>query len=76
MIANVIDNRKSRYRWKRIDAIAEPAWHDNKCGDADQADPAPGELDYEERTKLSVREAINWASELSYLVTLYLHDAG
>ncbi|MGH7044993.1 MAG: hypothetical protein ACREE2_01215 [Stellaceae bacterium] len=74
MIANVIDNRKSRYRWKRINAIVEPAWHDNKCEDADQADPAQGELDYEERNKLPVSEAIQWADELPYLVTLYLND--
>lgn len=74
MIANVIDNRKSQYRWNRVIAIAEPAWHDNKCPDADQADKAADELDYEERAEFSVNEAIKWANELPYLVTLYLHD--
>jgi hypothetical protein len=74
MIANVIDNRKSPYRWKRVNAIAEPAWHDNKCRDADQAERALGELDYEERIGISVNDAIKWANDLPFMVTLYFND--
>ena len=74
MIANVIDNRKLRYRWKRVNAIAEPAWHDNKCPNADQAEPVAGELDYDERNGISVNDAIKWAEGSQYLVTLYLND--
>lgn len=74
MIANVIDNRKSPYRWKCVNAIIEPAWHDNKCRDADQAEPVLGELDYDERPGLSVNDAIEWANHLPFLVTLYLLD--
>jgi hypothetical protein len=74
MIANVIDNRKSPYRWKHVNVVAEPAWHDNKCRDADQAEPAVGELDYEEQAGISVNDAIKWANELPFFVTLYLRD--
>lgn len=74
MVINIIDNRKSRHRWKRVNAIAEPAWHDNKCQDADQAEPTAGELDYEDQTGISIRDAIKWADDLPYLVTLYLEN--
>ena len=74
MILNVIDNRKFRYRWQRINAVAEPTWHDNRCPDADQATRTEDELAYEERAGISVNEAIKWANELAYSVTLYLSD--
>jgi hypothetical protein len=75
MILNVIDNRKRRYRWRQVKAVAEPTWHDNKCKDADQAKPVKGELDYEERVNISVQDAIQWANDLPYRVTLYLYEA-
>jgi hypothetical protein len=74
MILNVVDNRKLQYRWKRINAVVEPTWHDNKCKDADQAEATQDELDYEERNNISVSEAIKWANDLSFSVTLYLYD--
>jgi hypothetical protein len=74
MILNVIDNRKQRYRWKRINAVAEPTWHDNTCKDADQAEPVQDESDYEELTNVSVNYAVKWANDLSFPVTLYLYD--
>jgi hypothetical protein len=76
MILNVVDNRKQRYRWKRVNAVAEPTWHDNRCEDADQAGPAQDELDYEERRNISVSDAIKWANDLPFAVTLYLYDPG
>ena len=75
MILNVIDDRRTRYRWKQVTAIAEPTWHDNKCKDSDRADPTAGESEYEEINNISVNEAIKWASELPFNVTLYLSDA-
>ena len=75
MILNVVDNRKLRYRWKQVKAIAEPTWHDNKCKDADKAKLTTGESDYEERVNISVQDAIKWASDLPYSVTLYLYEA-
>lgn len=76
MILNVIDNRKQHYRWKRVNVVAEPTWHDNRCDNSDQADPGQDELDYEERTDISVSEAIKWANDLPFAVTLYLYDQG
>jgi hypothetical protein len=37
MIANIIDKRERKYRWKRVQAIIEAVWHDNACKDSDQA---------------------------------------
>jgi len=76
MILNIIDNRRLRYRWKQINAVAEPTWHDNRCPDADLATPTEDELAYEERVGLSVNEAIKWANDFPYSVTLYLGDVG
>ena len=75
MIFNIIDNRKLRYRWKLVNAIVEPTWHDNNARDADQAEPTEGELDYEERNNVSASEAIKWADSLPFPVTIYLYDA-
>jgi hypothetical protein len=75
MILNIIDNRKLRYRWKRINAVVEPIWHDNRCKDADQAEETQDELDYEERNNISMNEAVKWASDLPFCVTLYLYNS-
>lgn len=78
MIMNIVDRRKRQYRWKQITAIIEPTWHDNKCNDSDHAPKwidEPG-IGYDERASLSLHEAIHWANELPYGVTLYLYDLG
>jgi hypothetical protein len=50
MIWNIIDGRERRYRWKCVNAIIEPAWHDNSCRDSDQAEEDdPYAADYEKR---------------------------
>lgn len=75
MIANIIDNRKRRYRWKKINAIIEPTYHDIDIDDADEIDD-PG-LDapvYDRRIAISVADAIAWATEIDCPVTLFLHD--
>jgi hypothetical protein len=74
MILNIIDGRKRRYRWTRVKAIIEPTWHDNSCKDADHASPCGDELDYDERLDISVSDAIKWAADLNYYVTLYVYD--
>jgi hypothetical protein len=74
MIQNVIDNRKRQHRWERITAVIEPTWHDNSVADADQAEPAAGEAEYEERSGLSAGEAVAWAQGLPYPVTVYVYD--
>lgn len=78
MILNIVDNRTKRYRWKRITAIIEPTWHDNKCTDSDYSpkwvtEPTVG---YDERAEISLHEALHWAMNLPYGVTLYLYDLG
>jgi hypothetical protein len=75
MIVNVIDNRRRPYRWKEVKAAIEPAWHDNKCNDADQAVRGEQEVDYQERDPISIEAAIAWATDLPFPVTLYLSDA-
>ncbi|MBB6483202.1 hypothetical protein [Rhizobium lusitanum] len=77
MIWNVIDRRKRRYRWKRVNAIIEAVEHDNSCADADVADELPPGLtiDYASRDDVSVHEAIQWANQQRCPVTLYIYDA-
>ena len=74
MICNVLDHRKRPHRWRRVKAIIEPTWHDNSVADADQAEPAAAESDYDERSAISVEQAVIWAHALPYGVTLYLYD--
>ena len=74
MIQNVIDNRKRQHRWKRVNAVVEPTWHDDNVPNSDHAEPAVDESDYDERSEMSVAEAFAWAQGLPYPVTLYLYD--
>jgi addiction module HigA family antidote len=75
MIWNIIDRRERCYRWKCVNAIIEPAWHDNSCLDSDQAEEDdPHAADYEKREGISLPEAVTWASAKPYAVTLYLYD--
>jgi hypothetical protein len=74
MICNVLDHRKRQHRWKRVKAIIEPTWHDNSVADADQAEAAATESDYDEQSAISVEAAVAWAHALPYAVTLYLYD--
>lgn len=76
MIQNIIDNRTKRYRWKMVNAFAEPTWHDNAIAESDQAKPTLGESDYEAKENLSVEDAIAWAQAFSFPVTLHLYDEG
>jgi hypothetical protein len=76
MIWNIIDSRKSRYRWKRINAIIEPTWHDNHCKDSDQAEKDHDAAIYEQRVGVSLAEAVEWADAKPYPVTLFLYDEG
>ena len=74
MIFNIIDNRKRNYLWKRVNAIVEPTWHDNTHEEADKAEPSEGEVDYDERERISVADAVAWAGSFPYPVTLHLYD--
>lgn len=75
MLVNVIDLREREYRWSRVMAVLESATKNNEAEDADQVKPGLGiEIDYAERTGLSVREAVLWAEKTDGPLTLYLYD--
>lgn len=78
MLTNVIDRRRRKYRFKKINAVIEPTRHDNRCKDADKA-PRNPKLDaawmgYDEKEHVSVNAAVAWASRHRDAVTLYLYD--
>lgn len=60
-------------RWRRINAVVEPTWHDNKVADSDRAEPATDESEYGERSGLPLAEAITWAQALPCAVTIHLY---
>jgi hypothetical protein len=77
MITNIIDKRERRYRFLKINAVVEAAWHDNSVKDADQV-PC-GENNgptYEEQQNIALSEAVTWASAFAGPVTLFLYDEG
>ena len=77
MIWNIIDRRARVYRWKTITALVEPVSHDNSCPDSDQADePGEGSFPFDQRTEISLADAVVWAQSLPFAVTLYLYDLG
>lgn len=74
MITNIVDRRKRPYRFHKINAIVEAAWHDNSCQDADQIEQSCGGPDYEEKEHISIAAAIVWANSFVPPVTLFLYD--
>lgn len=77
MIANIIDNRKRRYRWASVDVVIEATAHDNSIADSDQAEiPLDKGGFVEERDHIPLSEAITWANKTAFPVTLFIYDAG
>ena len=76
MIFNIRDHRERLFRWKRINAIVEPTWHDEVVPDSDQAERGPDDLVYDQREGIALADAIAWANALPEHVTLFLYDAG
>ena len=75
MITNIIDKRKRRYRFLKINAVVEAAWHDNAVKEADQAPSYKNDgPTYEEREHIALSEAVAWASAFAEPVTLFLYD--
>ena len=79
MIVNIVDRRKRQYRFMKVNAVVEAAWHDNSCVDSDQVDKG-SELgtgpDYDKREHISLAAAIRWANDFADPVTLYIYDQG
>lgn len=78
-VLNVIDRRKRKYRFLKVNAIIEPTWHDNSLDDSDKSHPdgvkgAMAWMGYDEKERVSVQEAFEWASKHPDDVTLYLYD--
>ncbi|WP_043838384.1 hypothetical protein [Muricoccus aerilatus] len=76
MILNIIDRRGNPYRWKRIDVIAEPTWHDNSLAEGDQAPHDYREPGFATQKGVSLTDAVAWASSFAVPLTLYLYDEG
>ncbi len=75
MLVNVIDLREREYQWSQVMAVLESASKNNEADGADQVAPGSGiEIDYAERTGLSLREAVLWAEKTDGPLTLYLYD--
>ena len=75
MLVNVIDLREQEYRWAQVMAVLESAAKNNEAEGADQVQPGAGiEIDYAERTGISVRDAMLWAEKTDGPLTLYLYD--
>ncbi len=77
-ICNILDMRTRKFRWKTVDAIVEATAQDNRNKDADEAPASnpPEFYTFEELTEISVQEAICWAQQFEFPVTLTLLDGG
>ena len=77
MIWNIIDGRKRRYRWRKVNAVIENIEHDNSVEDTDifDEDNQSAPL-YEEKRGVLLHEAIEWAESTPGKVTLYLYNDG
>jgi hypothetical protein len=76
MILNIRDHRTRPYRWKHVNAIVEPTWHDNSCTNSDQADESEDDVEYDVHENISLSQAVIWAESFKSPVTLYLYDLG
>ena len=75
MITNIIDRRRRPYRFLKVNAIVDAAWHDNSVKDADRAPLFENDgPTYEEREHIPLSEAVNWAAAFAEAVTLFLYD--
>lgn len=75
MLANIVDNRENPYSGKMVNVVMEPAFHDNSVPGSDKyevADDAPSCLN---RNGLSMQEAVEWAMNMSFPMTIYIYDA-
>ena len=75
-LVNIVDNRKRRYRFHKVNAIIEAAWHDNSCKDSDRVNSNPDNDGpaYEEAEHITLEAAVAWANKFKNDVTLYLYD--
>ena len=72
-IVNIVDRRKKTYRFMKINAIVEAAWHDNSCTDSDQIQHEGEGPSYDEREHISLSDAVAWGESFDTPVTLYIY---
>lgn len=75
MIANIVDKRRRRHRWKNVHVILEAIWQDNSVADSDQAEPTEPVVDYIEFDDMPLAEAISLAHAEQGIVTMFIYDA-
>ena len=73
-IVNIVDRRKRQYRFLKVNAIIEAAWHDNSVDDADQIEHNGEGPSYEAREHISLSTAIAWGQAFEAPVTLFIYD--
>lgn len=72
MIANVIDNRTNKFD-VRCDVAFEPSWHDNTIKGATQFWRTRS-FTYEEKRNTTIAQAIEFAREWDFAVTMFVYD--
>lgn len=73
-VTNIVDRRKRKYRFLKINAVIEAAWHDNGCHDADQISNDGDGPSYDQREHITLADALAWANAFTVPVTLYVYD--
>ena len=73
-VVNIVDRRKNKYRFQKINAVVEATWHDNSVEDSDQSTkPANDGPSYEEKEHISLEASLAWGASFSTPVTLYIY---
>ena len=76
-VVNIIDNRKNKYRWKKVTAMAEPAFMNERRtarGGVDTTEAARPNWTQKDTTGISLQQAIEWAMKLDGETTLYIEN--
>ena len=75
-LANIRDGRGRKNRSLKIVTIIEPSCQDNCVEDADQFDWDDPNINtgYAQRSGLSLYDAVFWANQFRFPVTLYIYD--
>jgi hypothetical protein len=75
LIANIVDKRAHRYRWKRVHVIVEATFHDNSVAGSDPAEVDAAVVEYAELDDGPLADAIAWAQAQPGDLTLFIYDA-
>lgn len=77
-VVNVIDNRSKKYRWKKVNVMAEPTYMDNrrsKRGGIDEGEKPKTLWHQADLNGVSIQEALAWANKYDSETTLTISDA-